>query len=144
MTNITERDLPKEPRDASKPLFLFVEDEEAIRRLMKRGVPDVQFRLAPSFKAAVAFMDAGERFDGVITDYDLKTPENGSDVVREVRRRFDGHVPPIWVCTGRDITSDEITSLGVDGVIRKPYVLSEIRGEIFEPIIRQHKNQPAA
>jgi CheY-like chemotaxis protein len=106
------------------PRALVVEDDEAMRDLLRRTLERVGFAVATAATGRAALKLFGERqVDLAVTD--LTMPEmDGLTLIRELIR-----VQPsarIIVVSGADSGHDAARALGAKAVLRKPVALSEL------------------
>lgn len=108
------------------PLLLLVEDEPLIRTALAEALESSGFALEESESGteAVARIDGGESFVGIITDIRLGSGPNGWDVARHARQRF----PALAVVY---MTGDSAADWSAEGVpnsilIQKPFATSQV------------------
>lgn len=87
--------------------LLIIEDDENSRKAMKKliGNGDVKcFEAGSGKKALEIFKD--NHIDCIVLDLGLQDM-SGFDVIYELEKTTEGHVPPIVVYTGRELTKEE-------------------------------------
>ncbi|MBL0713617.1 MAG: response regulator [Desulfosarcina sp.] len=111
---------------------LFVDDEPALAQLGKTMLERLGYEVracTSSVEALEAFRADPERFDILVTDL---TMPNMTGV--HLARRLQGLRPslPVVVCTGysEQMSQDNARSLGINGYLHKPLVLSDLSLEV--------------
>lgn len=108
------------------PCVLIVDDEPAIRRLLRTSLHAHGYRTeeAETGAAAIARVQAGDRPDLMLLDLGLPDMD-GLDVVRIVR---NGSSLPILVLSSRDDESGKVAALdlGADDYVTKPFGMDEL------------------
>jgi len=96
---------------------LVVDDEPALRRLVKSGLTRYGYVVesAGSVAEAEKALEELDDFGAVLLDRSLG-PEDGADLVPTIRSRMPG--ARLYFFTGEFVSSDEAAT--VDGVIQKP------------------------
>jgi CheY-like chemotaxis protein/signal transduction histidine kinase len=91
--------------------LLIIEDDENSRKAMKKliGNGDVKCFEAGSGKKALEIYKENH-IDCIVLDLGLQDM-SGFDVIYELEKRTEGHVPPIVVYTGRELTKEENNEL---------------------------------
>jgi CheY-like chemotaxis protein/signal transduction histidine kinase len=91
--------------------LLIIEDDENSRKAMKKliGNGDVKCFEAGSGKTALEIYKANH-IDCIVLDLGLQDM-SGFDVIYELEKTTEGHVPPIVVYTGRELTKEENNEL---------------------------------
>jgi two-component system response regulator PrrA len=114
------------PADAALPDVLVVDDDEAIRIALDRGLRLSGFavRTAPDGEAALAEV-AGRVPDCVVLDVGLPG-RDGVAVVDTLRRQ--GVTVPVLMLSARTTVDDRVTGLaaGADDYLVKPFALQEL------------------
>jgi CheY-like chemotaxis protein len=121
---------PVPPRPRGR--ILVVDDEPLVGTVIQRSLQGQhQVEFVPSARAALDLLEAGQRFDAVLTD--LLMPEmSGMDLYREIRRR-DPHLAERTVfLTGGAFTPGASEFLERESVecLEKPFELEAIRAVI--------------
>jgi len=119
--------------DGPQPQILVVDDEEAVRELLRDLLESEGFRvyLAPGGREALNLF-AAQRFDGVFTDVGMPGM-SGWELAHAIRQ--SNETVPIAVITGwgEAVGSNEQREAGVDWVVTKPFRaerISELAREI--------------
>lgn len=113
--------VPGQPDTESSPQqgmrVLVVDDEPALRRLVKSGLTRYGYVVesAGSVAEAEKALEELDDFGAVLLDRSLG-PEDGADLVPTIRSRMPG--ARLYFFTGEFVSSDEAAT--VDGVIQKP------------------------
>lgn len=106
-------------------LVLIVDDEPAIRRLLRTGLAAGGFRtIEAGTGAEAASRAAGEPPDVIVLDLGLPDME-GADVIRALRARS---AVPIVVLSARDDERGKVAALelGADDYVTKPFGMAEL------------------
>lgn len=121
--------------DGPQPQILVVDDEEAVRELLRDLLESEGFRvyLAPGGREALNLF-AAQTFDGIFTDVGMPGM-SGWELAHAIRQRNE--TIPIAVITGwgEAVGSDEQKEARVDWVVTKPFRaerISELAQEIFK------------
>jgi CheY-like chemotaxis protein len=121
--------------DHHQPKILVVDDEEAVRELLRDLLESEGFRvyLAPGSREALGLFEANE-FDGIFTDVGMPGM-SGWELAHAIRQRNERI--PIAVITGwgEAVGSNEQKEARVDWVITKPFRaerISELAEEICQ------------
>jgi signal transduction histidine kinase/ActR/RegA family two-component response regulator len=124
--------------DENKPRILVVDDEEAVRELLRDLLESEGCRvyLAPGSREALGLFEAHE-FDGIFTDIGM--PGMSGWELAHTIRQHDAKIP-IAVITGwgEAVGSDEQKDARVDWVITKPFRAERI-SELVEEISQRRK-----
>jgi CheY-like chemotaxis protein len=111
-----------------KPNILIVEDELALRELMKAILePDYNLVICASGDAGVTAIQssASDRFDLILTDYDCKAGGtcDGKSIIEAARQ----HCPavPIVMVTG-NMGAQSAVGLPDQNILHKPYGVAEL------------------
>ncbi len=111
---------------AGRTRILVVDDEPAIRRLLRTGLATQDYDIveAADGTAALAALAEGH-LDLVILDLGLPDV-NGLDVLRTLRGR--GDLTPVLVLSSRDDESGKVQALdgGADDYVTKPFGMNEL------------------
>ena len=137
--------------DGPQPQILVVDDEEAVRELLRDLLESEGFRvyLAPGGREALNLF-AAKTFDGVFTDVGMPGM-SGWELAHAIRQRNE--TIPIAVITGwgEAVGSDEQKEARVDWVVTKPFRaerISELAQEICKqrniPLKRKELSEVAA
>jgi PAS domain S-box-containing protein len=101
---------------------LLVEDDEGVRRVLRRALEQEGWKVAEAANGRVALDRLAEQLPGLVL-LDLVMPEmDGFEFLEELRRRGDaGSGVPVVVLTGKDLTEEDRRRLngGVARVVRK-------------------------
>jgi len=135
-----ERSGPKESkprgnngREAQQSI-LFVDDEQSLCQVFQTMVETLGYRVETRSNSVEALADFQSRphvFDLVVTDQNMPYMK-GEDLAREIRRLRPEL--PILLCTGyrESIDEDRFRAAGIDRILLKPVVMSEIEKNIKE------------
>jgi signal transduction histidine kinase/ActR/RegA family two-component response regulator len=122
--------------DHNQPKILVVDDEEAVRELLRDLLESEGFRvyLAPGSREALSLFEVNQ-FDGIFTDVGMPGM-SGWELAHAIRERND--TIPIAVITGwgEAVGSDEQKEARVDWVITKPFRAERI-SELAEEICKR-------
>jgi signal transduction histidine kinase/ActR/RegA family two-component response regulator len=122
--------------DHNQPKILVVDDEEAVRELLRDLLESEGFRvyLAPGSREALSLFEANQ-FDGMFTDVGMPGM-SGWELAHAIRQRNE--TIPIAVITGwgEAVGSDEQREARVDWVITKPFRAERI-SELAEEICKR-------
>lgn len=124
--------------EGPQPKVLVVDDEEAVRELLRDILESEGFRvyLATGGREALSLF-AAQKFDGIFTDVGM--PGMSGWELAQAIRQSDEHVP-IAVITGwgEAVGSDEQRQARVNWVVTKPFSAERI-GELAHEIARRRK-----
>jgi CheY-like chemotaxis protein len=124
--------------DHNQPKVLVVDDEEAVRELLRDLLESEGFRvyLAPGSREALSLFEANQ-FDGIFTDVGMPGM-SGWELAHAIRQRNE--TIPIAVITGwgEAVGSDEQKEARVDWVITKPFRAERI-SELAEDICKRRE-----
>ena len=133
--------VPARSFDGPQPQILVVDDEEAVRELLRDLLESEGFRvyLAPGGREALNLF-AAKPFDGVFTDVGMPGM-SGWELAHAIRQRNE--TVPIAVITGwgEAVGSDEQKEARVDWVVTKPFRAERI-SELAQEICKR-RNVPA-
>ena len=122
--------------------ILIVDDEPKIRTLLRRVLEADGYAISEADGMVSARESIAEITPDLIT-LDLQLGhDNGLDIAREIRQRFD---IPIVMVTAKDDVIDRIVGLeiGADDYITKPFHVREVTARI-KSILRRTQTQPIA
>lgn len=122
--------------------ILVVEDDPKIRTLLRNCFEADGYSVSECANAScVDDIFKIDKPDLVTLDINLKG-ENGLDIAREVRRRFD---VPIIMITGKDDVIDRVVGLelGADDYITKPFHVREMLARVRSVLRRYDGHKPA-
>lgn len=111
------------------PHILIIEDEAAIRRLLRSSLTEAQYRLTEAETAERGLKEAmSQPPDLVILDLGLPD-EDGINVIKRLR---EWSQVPIIVLTARDQERDKVAALdaGADDYVTKPFSLGELQARL--------------
>ena len=120
---------PTKERDA-KPKVLVVDDEDDIRKLLKRVLSQKGYVVVEASKGLEALQKVRDEQPDVIL-LDAMLPEvHGFDICRRIKgsRRY-GHIPIVMVSAiyrGWRVAEDLKTSYGVDAFLEKPFKVADV------------------
>jgi CheY-like chemotaxis protein len=115
---------------------LVVDDEEGVLRVLATMLRTEGFRVveAASGDEATRRMDAGERFDLVITD--LYMPgTSGMEVIAKTRSARAADRVIVMSGYGDVTTDSRLAEHSIDGVLPKPFTLSDVR-DVVANVVR--------
>jgi CheY-like chemotaxis protein len=122
--------------DHNQPRILVVDDEEAVRELLRDLLEGEGFRvyLAPGSREALSLFEVNQ-FDGIFTDVGMPGM-SGWELAHAIRQRNE--TIPIAVITGwgEAVGSDEQAEARVDWVVTKPFRAERI-SELAEEICKR-------
>ena len=110
--------------------ILVVDDDEAIRTSLRRGLALEGFRVGQASDGAEALRQAREELPDLVV-LDLMLPElDGLEVCRRLREADDSL--PIIMLTARDAVSDRVLGLeiGADDYLVKPFAFEELLARV--------------
>ena len=111
-----------------KPSLLVVDDETNVARSLQMVFEQEGYKVATAFSCAEALqmLQNGKRFDAVITDLNMESPDIGLQVARAA---LELHPKPVVViCTGYASATNSLAALHmhVDFLANKPVDLGEL------------------
>src|SRR5215207_5942226 len=110
--------------------ILVVDDDEAIRTSLRRGLALEGFRVVQAADGTEALRQAREELPDLVV-LDLMLPElDGLEVCRRLREADDSL--PIIMLTARDAVSDRVLGLeiGADDYLVKPFAFEELLARV--------------
>jgi two-component system cell cycle sensor histidine kinase/response regulator CckA len=116
------------PRTIACAAVLVVDDEPALGLVLQRVLRDHEVSVVTTAKAALQLLDAGKRFDVILSD--LMMPEmSGMDFYDELARRFPAYLERLVFVTGGAFTpaGREFLERVPNACIRKPFEPRAIR-----------------
>jgi len=122
------------------PHVLIVEDDPAIRTLLRRELKAAGYRVCEGEPAGAALQAVTERqFNVLILDID--TPSGGAfNLIRSLRAR--SHIPIIALSARMDEeTAADALNSGADDFVRKPFGMKEALARIRNVLRRRAKEQ---
>lgn len=135
--------LPRAPRHAARRppepaqepprtrSILIVDDEAALRRMMTQMLKlDGHTVVAAATAAEALAMLEQQRFEVVLSDHGLGLGMNGLELANQVRERWPGTRFILVTGWGGSIDPAEVTAMGVEAIISKPYRAPELRQRI--------------
>jgi len=124
----------------SKPTILVIDDETALRHILRQALEDEGFTVieARDKDSARQHVDT-DSIDLITLDLTLGR-ENGLELARELRTKRN---IPIIMITGRDAPLDRVTGLehGADDYITKPFLIREVILRI-QNVLGRYRNLP--
>jgi len=116
-----------ENSNGQERVVVVIEDDNAIRSVFQKYL-EHQFRvlLASTGEEGITLISGAITIDLLITDFDLKGPLDGLDMMRAMRKK--NPVTPIILCTGSPVQESRIReALSIPGMvlISKPFNLEE-------------------
>lgn len=127
---------------APPPCLLLIEDEPAIRRMLRAGLHGYRLHEAATGHAGLQLI-AGERPDVIILDLGLPDME-GLEIVRTLR---EWSTTPLIVLTARGQEADKIAALdaGANDYMTKPFSAGELQARLRAVLRRKNAlRQPEA
>ncbi|NJO81729.1 MAG: response regulator [Blastochloris sp.] len=123
---------------ASPPQILLIEDEPAIRRMLRAGLSGYQLHEAATGREGLRLAAVVEA-DAIILDLGLPDMD-GLEVVRALR---GWSTTPISVLTARGHESDKIAALdaGADDYVTKPFAAGELQARLRAALRRRNAPQ---
>jgi signal transduction histidine kinase len=119
--------------------LLFIDDEPALVRLGYSVLTQLGYDVAAytcSAEALAAFQAAPHQFDLVITDYTM--PQMTGDVLTRALRRLRPDIPIILETGfGHTIDTEQITALGIDAFLLKPWTVRELARTIAQVLAQR-------
>ncbi|MEZ5091749.1 response regulator [Nocardioides sp.] len=119
--------------DPAAPLVLVVDDDEAIRTVVRWQLDDAGFRVLEADDGSTALRHIRDDHPALVV-LDLSLPRlGGLDVIRSVRAGTSGRSDtPIIVLSGRSGESDRIVGLdlGADDYLVKPFSPGELAARV--------------
>ncbi|BCJ89980.1 histidine kinase [Terrihabitans soli] len=119
---------------ASGLTILLVDDDSAVREVTRSILQDLGYAVveAGSGGACLDMLDTHKDIDLVLLDFAMPGM-NGADVAREIRARSASM--PILFATGY-ADADALTEADEDGIVRKPFVESELADKLSRALNR--------
>jgi two-component system response regulator MprA len=109
--------------------ILVVEDDHALRDVLRRGLRDEGFDTVPAQDGATALRLAGDDIDAAVLDVGLPDAD-GRDVCQAIRA--NGFLPPVIFLTAHHHLTDRLAgfSAGGDDYLPKPFHLTELAARL--------------
>ena len=113
----------------SAPTVLLIDDEEALRTVLKTALEDAGFTVTPAENgsAAIAALEQG-RFDLIITDV-IMPGKDGIEVLSELHRIHSG-IPVIVMSGGGRMPPEQYLGMaqkfGARAILEKPFRMREL------------------
>ncbi|HEX3883815.1 MAG TPA: response regulator [Stellaceae bacterium] len=119
---------PRRPLPTGGEAILLVDDNAALRRATLRRLTGLGYRVeeAEDGPAALALLEAGERFDLLFTDIGLPRGMNGCELAEEARRRHPGLGVLLTTGYGDHGGQNGTGGTHLQHLIRKPYRSDEL------------------
>jgi len=105
---------------------LIIEDDEAILRMLKRGLEDEDFVIDTADNGEDGeYLASTNHYDVIILDWMLPQ-KNGIEVLKEIREK--GILTPVLMLTAKDTTDNKVEGLnsGADDYLAKPFSFDEL------------------
>jgi two-component system, OmpR family, KDP operon response regulator KdpE len=105
--------------------ILVIDDEPAIRRLLRTGLSTQGFEISEAATGTSALQALDRKHDLIVLDLGL--PDlNGLDVLRTLRER--GDLTPVLILSSRDDEGGKVKAfdLGADDYVTKPFGMKEL------------------
>lgn len=126
------------PQGRGRQCVLLVDDEELITQVGQEMLDSLGYEAVTRTSSAEAletFREAPQRFDLVITDYNM--PHMPGDVLAHELRCLRPDVPIILCTGGSTMTSETTRALGFDAFLRKPFGPHDIALAIQEALAQR-------
>ena len=133
-----DRRVRRSANEMNKPRILVVDDDGPILLLMRSLLREFGFEpvIAASGPEALQSLE-GEVPSLVLLDRNMPGM-GGDEVLREIRSRQHLRDVPVLILSGEPMHSDELSSLGADGSIQKPFditlLIDEIRARVGDRV----------
>ena len=129
-------------------LVLIVDDEEDIRRLLKRLLVDKGFRVLEADRGLLALRLVKEHVPDLIV-LDAMLPElHGFDIARRIKGSEKyGHIPIVMISAvyrGWRIAEDLKSSYGIEEYLEKPFKIADVMAAITRAFAAQSKRAESA
>ncbi|MGW1910059.1 response regulator transcription factor [Streptomyces sp. NPDC002076] len=126
-----------------RPRILIVEDDHALRDVLRRGLQDEDFDTVCAGDGATALRLATPDVSGVVLDVGLPDAD-GRDVCQAMRA--NGFLAPVLFLTARHGLTDRLSgfSAGGDDYLPKPFHLAELTARLRAALRRTAPPAPAA
>lgn len=123
--------------------ILIVEDDHALRDVLRRGLRDEGFETLPAQDGATALRLVGDDVDAVVLDVGLPDAD-GRDVCQAMRA--NGFHSPVLFLTAQGRLMDRLNgfSAGGDDYLPKPFHLAELAARLRAALKRTGPAAPAA
>lgn len=118
-----------------KPQILVVDDDEPILGLMRNVLREFNFDAVTASSGAEALRQARERRPDLIL-IDKNMPGMSGAEVIEAFRNDGGAGTPVLILSGEPVSPAELTHLGADGAVLKPFDLVALIAEIRQHLSR--------
>lgn len=125
-----------------RPKILIVEDDHALRDVLRRGLGDEDFDPVPAADGATALRLATAGIAAAVLDVGLPDAD-GRDVCQAMRA--NGFLGPVIFLTARHQLTDRLSgfSAGGDDYLAKPFHLAELAARL-KAVLRRTAVRPAA
>lgn len=125
------------PRALNNEVILAVEDDADVRRTAVGMLRELGYRVIEAERPADALdaLEGAEHVDLLFTDVVMPGPMNGCQLAREVLRRK----PDLKVLYTSAYSGDRLAEIGggaLRPLLRKPYLVHELAGEVHEALLR--------
>jgi two-component system NtrC family sensor kinase len=123
--------------------LLMVEDTAEVAEVMRGLLQDAGYRvdIAASAAAALERLDAGDRFDIVVSDIIMPGDMKGIDLARELRRRRPDL--PVVLTSGYSDSAEQAIREGF-AFVQKPYEFGRLRDVIEAALGQRDRHGPTA
>ncbi|MGP8296787.1 response regulator transcription factor [Streptomyces inhibens] len=125
------------------PTILVVEDDHALRDVLRRGLRDEGFETVTAQDGATALRLVGDAVDAVVLDVGLPDAD-GRDVCQAMRA--NGFLRPVVFLTAHHRLGDRLSgfSAGGDDYVPKPFHLAELTARLQAVLKRSGPAAPTA
>ncbi|MGW5367613.1 response regulator transcription factor [Streptomyces sp. NPDC004009] len=125
-----------------RPKILVVEDDHALRDVLRRGLRDEDFEPVPAADGATALRLATADISAAVLDVGLPDSD-GRDVCQAMRA--NGFLAPVVFLTARHRLTDRLSgfSAGGDDYLPKPFHLAELAARL-RAVLRRTAGPPVA
>ncbi len=125
--------------------ILIVEDEQAIRSMVKLALERANFEVREAADARQAYSEIERQRPGLILMDWMLPGSNGLEIVKHLQRNAGTQDIPVIMLTARAEEADKIKgfSAGVDDYISKPFSPAELVARIRAVLRRAYQDNPS-
>ncbi|HEX9458461.1 MAG TPA: response regulator [Thermoanaerobaculia bacterium] len=114
----------------SKPIILVVDDDLPILALMRTLLREFGFQAVTAESGEQAIAEARvHRLAAVLIDRNMPGM-SGDELIRALRSEPGFDALPILIISGQSVSPAELTTLGADGAILKPFDVTELIAQL--------------